>query len=279
MAAGEPGDPDRGAGRRDAAGVGVRLGEREEGVDLALDQQRRRLDPARARRPGWTGAAGPRSAVGTPGGGHRAGTRRRRRRRTGRRPGRPASARRSALGRPAAGRTGARRSAAAGAEVRRRTGLPPLPKKSPAQPFLKTPAVAGPPVLSGRNARARSFQVIIGTIASTRGSWPASSRARAPPYEPPTTPTRGSPAASVCTSGRAASQSEQPLGVAHLVVGAVQVDLRRRCGRSRAPSRSAPRNPGRPAPRRRPRTESLVPPKPCASSTAGTLPADASAGR
>jgi hypothetical protein len=85
-------------------------------------------------------------------------------------------------------------------------GAAPLPKNSPAQPFLNTP-VAVVSADCGRKERPRSFQVISGTIASTRGSWPASSRARAPPYEPPTTPTRGSPAASVRTSGRAASQS------------------------------------------------------------------------
>ena len=82
----------------------------------------------------------------------------------------------------------------------------PLPKNSPAQPFLKTP-VASVCAPCGRNARPRSFQVINGTIASTRVSCAASSRASAPPYDPPTTPTRGSPAASVCTSDRAASQS------------------------------------------------------------------------
>ncbi len=45
VAAGEPGDLDRGAGGRDPLGVEIRLGEREERVDRALDQQRRRLDP------------------------------------------------------------------------------------------------------------------------------------------------------------------------------------------------------------------------------------------
>ena len=73
---------------------------------------------------------------------------------------------------------------------------------------------------------------------------------------------------------------EQPLGVAHLVVGAVQVDLT-------AAAAEAPRGPGqhrvaavRPASSASARTESLVPPKPWASSTAGTFrSADAARGR
>ena len=43
--AGEPGDAHGRVVRRDAAGVRVRLGEREQRVRLALDQQRRRGDP------------------------------------------------------------------------------------------------------------------------------------------------------------------------------------------------------------------------------------------
>ena len=46
----------------------------------------------------------------------------------------------------------------------------PLPKNRPAQTFLKTPPAGPVPVASGRNALARSFQVICGTIASTRRS-------------------------------------------------------------------------------------------------------------
>src|SRR5262249_23873709 len=93
----------------------------------------------------------------------------------------------------------------------------PLPKKRPAQTFLNTPACAPAPVDSGRNAFVRSFQVISGTIASTRSSYAARSNARAPPYEPPTAATRGAPRASFLTSGRVV--------VRYLPVGAVDVDL------------------------------------------------------
>ncbi len=44
------------------------------------------------------------------------------------------------------------------------------PKKVPAQPFLNTPSTGWPPSALGRKSRARSFQVICGTIASTRWS-------------------------------------------------------------------------------------------------------------
>src|SRR5581483_6475695 len=52
--------------------------------------------------------------------------------------------------------------------------LPPEPKNRPAHCFLNTPSTGSPPTESGRNALARSFQVIDGTIASTRLSSPAS---------------------------------------------------------------------------------------------------------
>src|SRR5262245_14685725 len=73
------------------------------------------------------------------------------------------------------------------------TGVEPLlPKNSPAHAFLNTPLEGGAPTADGRNTFARSFQVIMGTIASTRLSYAASSKANAPPYEPPTAATRGS---------------------------------------------------------------------------------------
>ncbi len=56
-----------------------------------------------------------------------------------------------------------------------------LLKNSPAHARLNTPASGPAPVASGRNALARSFHVISGTIASTRWSYPARSRASAPP--------------------------------------------------------------------------------------------------
>ncbi len=48
----------------------------------------------------------------------------------------------------------------------------------------------------GNSACPRSFQVISGTAASIRLSVPASISDSAPPYDPPVTPTRGSPGAS-----------------------------------------------------------------------------------
>src|SRR5690606_19412009 len=81
------------------------------------------------------------------------------------------------------------------------------PKNSAAQARLNTPSTAVPPLDSGRNASARSCQVVMDTTASTRWSYAASSSAKAPPYEPPTTPTRGSPGPSVRISGRRASRS------------------------------------------------------------------------
>jgi hypothetical protein len=113
----------------------------------------------------------------------------------------------SAAKRPHAGFAAATGAAAAGTAPPAPRGAEPLPKNSPAQFFLKTPGAVTPAADCGKKARPRSFQVISGTIASTRGSWAASSSASAPPYEPPTTPTRGSPVASVCTRGWAASQS------------------------------------------------------------------------
>src|SRR5262245_3772967 len=44
--------------------------------------------------------------------------------------------------------------------------LPPLPKKTPAHWRLNTPSIGPFPVFSGRKERARSFHVIMGTIAS-----------------------------------------------------------------------------------------------------------------
>ena len=94
VAAGEPGDPYGGAVRGEAARVGVRLGQREQRVRLALDEQRRRGDPVedagragpfeqRDRRPVWPCRSW--RSTGRPG---------RRRRRSARRPGRwPASGR------------------------------------------------------------------------------------------------------------------------------------------------------------------------------------------
>ena len=94
------------------------------------------------------------------------------------------------------------------APVERRTDVGrAVAEEQPGPALLEHPGRASTAADCGRNDRARSFQVIIGTIASTRGSCPASSSASAPPYDPPTTPTRGSPAASVRISGRAASQS------------------------------------------------------------------------
>src|SRR5215472_3540272 len=66
-----------------------------------------------------------------------------------------------------------------------------VPKNRPAHCFLNTPSSGPAPLALGRNALARSFQVIWGTTASTRGSTPASIRDSAPPYEPPTAATRG----------------------------------------------------------------------------------------
>ena len=53
-----------------------------------------------------------------------------------------------------------------------RLGTAPLavPKNRPAQARLNTPSAGGRPLASGRNAPARSCQVICGTIASTRWS-------------------------------------------------------------------------------------------------------------
>jgi hypothetical protein len=50
---------------------------------------------------------------------------------------------------------------------------PPELTKMPAQSFLNTPF--------GKRASARFQYVIAGAMASTRGSWPAVSRAMAPP--------------------------------------------------------------------------------------------------
>nr|BFE67445.1 hypothetical protein GCM10020092_007460 [Actinoplanes digitatis] len=113
----------------------------------------------------------------------------------------------SAAKRPQAGSAPYGRGAAAGPPGKPPADDEPLPKNSPAQLFLNTPGAVTAAADCGKNARPRSFQVINGTIASTRGSWAASSSASAPPYEPPTTPTRGSPVASVSTRGCAASQS------------------------------------------------------------------------
>jgi hypothetical protein len=54
------------------------------------------------------------------------------------------------------------------------------PKKRPAQLFLNTPG-GSTAADCGKKDRPRSFQVIIGTIASTRRSCAASSSASAPP--------------------------------------------------------------------------------------------------
>ena len=115
---------------------------------------------------------------------------------------------------------------ALGAGAGRDDPEPPAPKNRPAQAFLNTPepadegpltraagveggaaAAAGAAANCGKRAWRRSFQVICGAIASTRRSYPASRRASAPPYEPPTTPTRGSPGPSLSTSGREARRS------------------------------------------------------------------------
>ena len=96
-------------------------------------------------------------------------------------------------------------------------GREPLPKNSADHARLNTPSgaaalaagvVAGSgPARLGKSDWPRSFQVMIGIVASTRGSAPASSSASAPPYDAPVTPTRGSPGPSWRTSGRAASRS------------------------------------------------------------------------
>ena len=66
---------------------------------------------------------------------------------------------------------------------------------------------AGVACAFGNSDCSRSFQVISGTAASILGSVPASISESAPPYDPPVTPTRGSPAPSCTTSGCSASQS------------------------------------------------------------------------
>ena len=75
-----------------------------------------------------------------------------------------------------------------------------------AQYRLNTPS-CGPfesPEKFGNSASGRLFQVISGTAVSTLGSVPASINDSPPPYEPPITPTRGSPGASWMTSLRVA---------------------------------------------------------------------------
>ncbi|CAB4959122.1 unannotated protein [freshwater metagenome] len=70
---------------------------------------------------------------------------------------------------------------------------------------LSTPRPAEPTTLWPNSEVRRSFQVMSEAIASTLGSYPATSSESAPPYEPPATPTRGSPAESSTTSGSVAS--------------------------------------------------------------------------
>ena len=75
----------------------------------------------------------------------------------------------SAAKRPQDGSVGAAgRAAAPGGPVSAAVADEPLPKNRPAHTFLKTPLPGPAPVASGRNALARSFQVICGTIASMR---------------------------------------------------------------------------------------------------------------
>ncbi len=59
----------------------------------------------------------------------------------------------------------------------------------------------------GKNAPARSCQVMAAATTSTRSSVAAVISAIAPPYDAPATPTRGSPSASNATSSRWASTS------------------------------------------------------------------------
>lgn len=81
------------------------------------------------------------------------------------------------------------------------TSVIPTPKNSEVQPTFSLPGVPYRTpwpsgvvklVLLGASEKERSFQVMIGTIVSTRGSMPATANCTWPPYEPPTMPTRGS---------------------------------------------------------------------------------------
>src|SRR5690349_13487525 len=72
----------------------------------------------------------------------------------------------------------------------------PTPKNREVQPIFSVPGTDGvtpvSEVLLGASEYCRSFQVMIGTIASSRLSTLAVANWIWPPYEPPTMPTRGS---------------------------------------------------------------------------------------
>ncbi len=217
-----PEHPHRAAGRGDLPGGGVGLVQPEQRVRLALHDERRSGDPVRDR--GGGGAAQElRGGGGEPSGGGGLGV--------GRADG--------GVKRPqVSGRPGCRCAPAGPAAVRRarsrrparrrprppRRGPPPgarpAEKNTPAQPRLNTPSGEKAPragvsagsdpgaaAAFGNSAWPRSFHVITGATRRSARSYPASSSASAPPYDPPVTPTRGSPGPSCTTSGRAASRS------------------------------------------------------------------------